>query len=230
MTISIDDSVVIKIRDTDLMSRHPNLQEDLWSTADDVVIVSTAVCDGSTDNKFTFNSEDVEYTNVTDWDTYVTNIINDPIIIIGETEPWRITAATSTTDGDNYDITITVENPDYVDDEDEYDTDNACTAGDGNEYYLQIGGYSEQIGEAFRIIEDRLINIGWSTDVTPTRSFREAQICKTFELIFFDFFREEGDRWWVLYSQYKKRYESEMKSTAISGAGGTLISGTRRVL
>lgn len=228
-------TIGIEVRDTDLLRRHPNLQEDLWPSSDDVIVVSTALCDGASNNKFTFNSEDIVYGSVSDWDTYVSNIVDEFIIIVGETEPWRITAATVAADDTNYNITVTVENPDYIDDVSNTDTSqddtaNACTAADGETYYIQIGGYSSQIGEAFRSLEDDLINQGLDLSIGVTRSFREAQIYKTFELIFFDFFREEGDRWWILYKEYQNRYKKQLKYAAQHDSSGPLYRGIKRVL
>jgi hypothetical protein len=227
-------TIGIEVRDTDLLRRHPNLEEDLWPSADDVIVVNTAIADSGT-NAFAFNSEDISYGSVSDWDTYCDDIIDEFVIIDGESEPWRVTAATNEVDGDNYDISVTVENPDYVDDVSNTDTSQddetaACTFGDGVTYRIQIGGYSAQIGEAFRALEDDLINQGLDLSIGVTRSFREAQICKTFELIFFDFFREEGDRWWIMYKEYQSRYKKELKYAAQHDDSGPLYRGIKRVL
>jgi hypothetical protein len=78
--------------------------------------------------------------------------------------------------------------------------------------------YDKQIEEAFRLIKRDIKDKGRRPHMLlDGEQIRELIIIKSFVLIFGAFFKERSDedRWWVLYEEFKERYESRFSKLVI---------------
>lgn len=76
--------------------------------------------------------------------------------------------------------------------------------------------YDDQIQEAFRLVKRDVKNKGKRPAmIIDGMQIRELIILKTFELVFFDFSKDESDIWFVRYKDVRDRYESARDALVI---------------
>jgi hypothetical protein len=95
---------------------------------------------------------------------------------------------------------------------------------DLKEYYPELtdeiwsteSNYDDQIQEAFKVLKRDLKNKGNRPHMLIDGSqLRIPLIHKTFEIIFRGFFKEEGDKWHLLYKEHEGKYTNEFDSLII---------------
>ena len=223
-------SITLQIRDSDLKTLHPQLNNDIWPSTLSLIESRKGFCDTTT-NTLSFYTAQIEGTEPT-WATWVTTLVGKSVNIVDHYYSYRITAYTYTVpvedDPDTVDVDETVAGQvdlTLVCDQDS--TLEFLVAGD-TEVTFQIGGYQVQIAEAYRRLKNDLSDKGIGVaDINATDNFREAQIFKAFELIFRDFKMEEDDRWDILMKDYASQYSTEMRETNLSTLEGITIRNTR---
>jgi len=202
-------TISIQIRDVDLKKRHPLLANELWSSSTAVVYSDAAYYATAAPTILTVNCDDIVGATI-DADADLTGWVGQYIIIVGKGEGYKITAAdyTAAVEPAEAHVDLTLEGLSATELLYEEDTTSI---------QFQIFGYTDMILEAFKVLEDDLTDRGYDLDeLTATRTFREAQLCKSFELIFRDFYNQEGDKYYVLMNDYARRYTQEMSNTLIT--------------
>ena len=85
-----------------------------------------------------------------------------------------------------------------------------------NEIWDEQITYDPQIQEAFKIVKRDIKDKGKRPAMLiDGMQIREIIILKTFELIFFDFIKEEGDKWWIRHQDSQEKYRDRFAKLTI---------------
>ena len=202
-------SITIQIRDADLKKKHPLLANDLWSNATAVVYSDGATYAIASPTILTIPTSTITGATIDD-DADLTSWVGQTLLIIGKEEGYKITAAdwTATAGAVAALVDLTLEG---------LSATELLYSEDTTSIQVQLFGYADMILEAFKTLEDDLNDRGYDLDdLSATRTFREAQICKTFENIFRDMFNAIDDKYYILMTEYQKKYGMELANTMIS--------------